>query len=677
MKHFITFQKRKGLQLPRGDSRSINTPLADAIVMELMKNGYRPDLPLYDALVLQSPEVLAEVYNDLCKGINDVMGGSGYEPIYRNFPQSVIAMSYREFVINALVHYWTFGTWRPEDEGYLQREFAIEPINYKPVTLITEKQFYAIFTDIVYSGSSISKWDKEIVDWFLDNTAIELNLDAIKFNETKAYIGQRLLTGTKALPIKYATAVLRIWAAYSGGDEGLKTNTKFKAPNSTQKRILSETLNGCVDLEESFKTYREQWLRVLFYLNPMATANKAKYPTLAEFTDRIRNRPETLKTFNSYVETYIAAKDQKIFDLLSKRLGVFMRRLDHLVRVFGTLAVDKFLETSPSMEQLVTIYNHFSDRDQSKDRAVVLAGQDSSTLSTFGALDAMDSKVVDKIRELVLDAINAKIVKKNKIFIDRSLYYRPLALNNRASSMSLDSKAIGTCELLPEGKTLRAYVHWHGGNDIDLSAMVITSDNGVSKVGWNGRHHLTESIIYSGDNTGYSSKNAEYIDIVFDKLPSNIEWIILDANVYRGETFKNWRTLGGVRAGWMMRAQPKANSHWLPETVEHSMKITSDAKSSYLLAVHVPTRNLVYLDMDNRSSRITTAEDALKFRIFLDKFVNLDNGDTEISWKKIAQGHILNVLAQEVVDNPEQADVIFDENTTWEQVSKILVEESL
>ena len=55
----------------------------------------------------------------------------------------------------------------------------------------------------------------------------------------------------------------------------------------------------------------------------------------------------------------------------------------------------------------------------------------------------------------------------------------------------------------------------------------------------------------------------------------------------------------------------------------------------------------------------------------------LDKGSDEIDWKKLAQGHVLNLLSKTVVDRPELADVIFDENTTWENISRILTDEKL
>lgn len=679
MKHFISFQKRKSLFLESGESQ--NQVIAYRIQAELMKYGFIFSKECFDVLSSQTEGTLTEVYQDLCKGLNELFGSGGYEPIYRNFPQSVQNMSYEEFVINAICHYWSFGTWRPEDEGYLNREFRLEPVNYREIGLLTLTQFGCIFTDIIYSGSSISKWDKEVVDWFIDSKfGIEVDIARITFKETKAYIGKRFLESGVSLPVRSATDVLRIYAAYSNGDEGLKENTKFKKPSNSIKRSLLKTLNECYDLEESFKTYREPWLRVLFYLNPLTSENKSKFKNLASWVGLLRNDPKKLKTFNSRVEEAIKNKDVKIFELLAKRKGVFMRRLNQLYSIFGMDAIDKFILSEPNFDQLIQVYNYFSDRAETKDRAVVLASQSKSQVNTFGALEVIDPKIVEFIQARLKTAIYYRVkTSDKKVFIDRSLYYRPLATNNRGSSFSLDSKSIGTVEKLPDdGKIIRCYVHWVGSSDIDLSGFVIFNDSRMERLGWDGKHTLSSAIIYSGDNTGYAAKNAEYLDLNMNELEKmGADWVIVDAKIFRGPKYAKWSG-EGVHAGWMTRKHPEANLHWLPETVSNATKLSSDANSAYLMAVHIPTRNLVYMDVaiDNNNS-VSTNEDALKMKVFLEKFVILDSGSEKIDWKKLAQGHVLNLLSKNVVSERDEADIVFDDKTPWETVSRAITEETI
>jgi hypothetical protein len=681
MKNFISFVKRKGLYVESSDVAYDNAGLVHQLNHELMSYGYVMTRDLFEKLALQSGEYIGQVYTDLLGGIKETVGGGGHEPIYRNFPQSVLALSYKEFAINAIMHYWSFGTWRPEDADYVKREFKLEVVNYKPVSLISREEFESIFTDLLYSGSSLSAFDKKVVDWFIEG-GYPFAFNKITFKETSAYVGKRLLDNPKheKLPTRDATSVLRIWAAYSGGDEGLKENTRFRKPTARQKRVLLATLNECYNTEESFKLYREQWLKVLFYLNPQAGSNAKKYEQTAWFANLLRNEPKSLRTFNSRVEELFNSKNPEVLSLLQKRPSAFARRLDHAVRVFGYEAVEKWTATGPGLTQLVSTYNHFTDRDQAKERSAVLASQSKSEVVTYDALAPLDKKLVSRIKDSLMTRIRAvgdrpTPLAGKRVYIDRSLYYRPLATNNRASSMSLDGRANGTVEAVPAksgSNTVRLYVHWEGRHDIDLSAFIIDADNNVVKVGWNGRHHSAEAVVYSGDNTGYSAKNAEYIDVNLGKLQKNAEWIVVEARIFRGpNTFKKWSP-GRVRAGWMLRAKPEANQHWLPETIDHSVVLESASSTAYLMALHVPTKNVAYLDVAMGNAIVSTNEDAVKMRTFLENIVTLDDGSPEVKWDKINQGHIIHVLAPNRVEKREEAEVVFDENTTWESISKYL-----
>ena len=666
MKHLISFQKKKGLHVIVGKNDINNMNTVKLINHQLMKHGFILSEELANALATKSSTYLTQVYNQLSDFLRIVVGGSGYEPIYRNFPQSVIDMTQAEFVWNAIRHYWSGGAWRPEDAGYLRREFAFEPVKYKTISLLTAKQYDSIFTDIIYSGDSISTFDKDIISYNLSLGA-KFNFNKISFNETKAYIGRLLLTNedTETLPTQDATLVLRMYSAYSGGDEGLKENTRFKNPRAFQRRILLRTLEGCYNLEEAFKMNREKWLRLLFYLHPMSAGNAKTYPTVAEYADLLRNNPKKLKTFNAYVDAYVDNRDPYVLEFLKKRPGVFTRKLDHMVRVYGYAAINKWMELDLRMEQLITAYNHFIDRAEKKNRGAVLAGAGSSEVVTYGALEPLDSKLVLKITSGILSRLQT-FRSDEKVFIDRALYYRPLATNNRASSLSLGSATAGTTERVDIQKTLRMYVHWHGSSDIDLSGLAITKDNQVVKVGWNGRSNL-KGIVYSGDNTGRSAKNAEYLDITPKDMLNSIEWVIVEARIYRGPS--NYAGYGGkARAGWMLRSKPEANIHWLPETIDNAIVLNSTSRTSYLSALHVPTGNIVMLDLAMGDKRVSSSEDGIKMRQYLETFVTLDDGSDEVKWDKINQGHVLSLLYT-VVDDADEADIVFDENTTAESVT--------
>lgn len=674
MKHFISFQKKKGLFLAKGEDS--NTSLVHQINHELMNYGFILSKELFDVLVTQTKTELEKVYDDVVGNITKITGGGGYEPIYTNFPQSVIALDYEQFLVNAIIHYWSFGTWRPTDESTINRTLAFEGVNFTEVKLISEFDYNSIFTNLVYSKNSLSSFDKEVVDMFITN-GVNVDLNRITFKETLAYVGKKLLDSEEltVLPTTNATDVLRIYSVYCGGDEGLKENTRFKNPSATQRKVLLNTLNKCNNLEDSFKTYREKWLRVLYFLHPMTPKNKKSFRNVYIYTDLLRNSPKSLRTFNSRVEELIENKDEDIFKLLKSRKGVFTRRLDHLVRTFGTKTIDQWLNCNVDLIDLYTAYNHFYGRDDDQvGRSAILANSSQSQVVTYKSLEPLKTEVVNEVRTKIkenLSKFKNVNLKGKKVFIDRSLYYTPFDMNNRASSLSLSGVPTGKCVKVEKGKTIRAFVHWHGSHDIDLSGMVIRKDNIVAKVGWNGNHHYKESIIYSGDNTGYSSKNAEYLDIDTSKLPDDVEWVIVDATIYRGPSkYSDWSE--PVRTGFMLRDKPESNDHWLPKTLEQSMVLNSSSKSAYLIAYHAPSNTMMYLDVTKSQSNVTTVEDAVVMRSFLDKHLVIDDGTDEISWDKLNQGHILNLLSEEVVNDSKDADIVFDEHTPTEEILSLV-----
>lgn len=669
MKHFISFQKKKGIYLNNPtvestqdyDIESEKNVLIHEINNELMGAGYFMSALLYKDLHKVSISELTSVYEDLTNGIKEIVGEGGYEPRYKNFPDSVRALSQDQFVINAILHYWTAGKFDPEGGEIIKRTYSREVKDYKVVGSITENEFNSIFTSILYSGKSISSFDKKVIDWFIANTTVTFDFTRITFKETLAYVGARLMNSSLSiLPIRSASNVLRVYAAYSGGDEGLKENTKFSKLNNSQVRLLKATLDNCYDLEESFKTYREPWLKVLFYLNPLSKKNAKKYPTLFKYASLIRNNPKELKTFNSYVEYYIANKDEKIFTLLSKRPGMFSRRLNHLYDVFGELAITKYLELNVSFEKLGEVFNYFAQRNNGGNRSAILASSSSSSLVEY--------KELKPIHPVVLHSIKNKIITKmqetyrlpefenKKVYIDPKLYFKPIPKNNRAASDSLASHSIGECIKYEGNAVIRAYVHWQGSNDIDLSGFCIDNKNNISKIGWDGLGS-NRFLTYSGDNTGNYPKNSEYLDVDTRLVPENINWVIVDCNVYRGQTFDKWNK-GKVLTGFQEVQNPSKSIKWNPSNTLNAMQLNTASKQCVLMAYHAPSKNIIYLDMDKAAmGNVSNANDATSIVTFLERNISVEQDD--INWDKLMMGHLIELRSHKLVENEMEADIVF------------------
>jgi hypothetical protein len=465
---------------------------------------------------------------------------------------------------------------------------------------------------------------------------------------------------------------LRAYAAFSGGDEGLKQHVKFANLNNSRKRSLLASLDRCVDLEDAFKGKSEIWKRALFNMNPMATANRKQYPNVAQFAERLRNQPKSLKTFNSKLQGAIDRNDfNQTMALCKMRPSLFAQKLNHLCGVFGTMVIPEFLKVNPSVKHLIAAYNRFANYEKTGG-ATILAGQDASNVTTYKTANNVTASQAATITEMLLNHLKVTLKESNeKVFIDPKLYYRPLATNNRAANFSLDVKAIGTTESLPEdAKVVRAYVHWHGKSDIDLSAHALVNGR-WKKIGWDSSYNSV-GITYSGDNTGHSNKNAEYFDVELDVAHANgVEWVLCNAFVYRGNAFGNWRSKGGVQVGYMIRQHPESNEHWLPETVKQALDMTTNARNTWAYAIHIPTRSFVYLDVNlSQASNVSTGNDAQAVLDYIETIFS-PKAD-KISWVKLNQGHLLNLMYPNTVDSVEEADLVFDENVGLDQIAVIM-----
>ena len=184
MKHFISLIKRQGLNIEAGTSN--NEALAHQINHELMNNGYILSKDLFDRLSTLDEVAMTAVYADIKKGLDHVVGGDGYVPTYKGFPQSVLATYYSTYLINAMAYYWSYGYFLPNEVEGLEKEFGFEAAKIKEVRLLENAEFDSIFTDIIYANNSISFFDKVVVDYFIAQGAT-FKFSNIKFKEIAAY----------------------------------------------------------------------------------------------------------------------------------------------------------------------------------------------------------------------------------------------------------------------------------------------------------------------------------------------------------------------------------------------------------------------------------------------------------------------------------------------------------
>ena len=237
--------------------------------------------------------------------------------------------------------------------------------------------------------------------------------------------------------------------------------------------------------------------------------------------------------------------------------------------------------------------------------------------------------------------------KVGKVYIDEEMYKIALPLAEASTQGGVGVLPRGSRLPLPEGKKIRAFTYWEKVNDIDLAVLGFTVDGKCSEFSWRTMwDRQSKGITFSGDQTSGFKGGSEYYDIVFDafmKKYPDTAYLVFTNNVYSDMHFNQCI----CRAGYMMRDVEDSGQVFEPKTVESSFVIDADSTSAYLFGIDLGAREFVWLNVANHSEmHIAALQDAT----FLLEYFRIT--------EHMNVGKFFEWMAQEVVDNPSEADIV-------------------
>lgn len=660
------------------------SPAVLSIQAEFMRLGFVLSREATDVLSTLPERSLQEFYADVLPILASLKGDDVvYEPMYPNFPQQVMEASDAELFLNAILHYWTFGQWKPEYQK-LARDFHLESVKFREVGVVGDREFRQIFKRLLSSNDSLSKTDRTAVEWFLRNEE-GLEFPDMKFKETLCFVASVLLDQRKdivGLP-KTATDVLRIATALADGDISLAKNTKFPSFPRRVRRALCECLrNMRIDTDDLLR-HRGKFVRLFHALHVGEFG-------LHEVAAVARDRSIKPQTWRGKVETAITKRDlSEAVALLSKRPGEFARRLDHLFRLsddknaaqvaaqFGGVA-----DRVPTRILLQLMGHARKRREETSKRVVMPKGGTQRAYMLRNTLPPIPEVASDQLqlscRQNLLDRF-AELPEMGKVFIDSRLDGCPIPTQMRSASEGLFQVARGTRLPIGDDKgTLRFFIYWVG-SDIDLSASLHDADlNMIERIAYTNLRSDRYEACHSGDITHAPNGAAEFIDITIDKaVKFGARYVAMNVLVYHGPSFKEHET---VYAGWMTREKPNSNEIFDPKTVEQRVSLTSESRNAIPVLFDLVERKAIWVDLalkgrsgwdagprwrpgNNVESNRVTIQDNLE------SILNLDN--------KISLGELFRLHAEargaELVETPDEADEVFslDQGVTPFQTSTI------
>ena len=215
--------------------------------------------------------------------------------------------------------------------------------------------------------------------------------------------------------------------------------------------------------------------------------------------------------------------------------------------------------------------------------------------------------VFSTIRNKILpDILRKKAIGKVWIHPDMKKIAVPLQMATSESGWGV--LPTGSKLDIPEGKHIRFFTYWEKVNDIDLSCIGLQEDGSQIEFSWRreGRWRSTrEAICFSGDETAGYNGGSEYFDInieEFRKAYPKVKYLIGCDNIYSpGCNFCDVLATGG----FMVREDLDRGEIFEPKTVATSFRLTSDVRFTYMFAIDLENRQMIWLNIaDDRNSAI-------------------------------------------------------------------------
>lgn len=661
------------------------------IVATMNKNievfGYTMSEALFDKLVHMKAKNREVMYDALVNGLKEITGADrGYNPMYPNFPESVMEKDDFELYFNAIVHYWSFGTLLP----YEEKKERVPLFNTAKVKVLEAGSFddlNDIFNNFCASKTSLSKSDVDDMVFILNSAKVTLP-DEIPFKENTACICRLLVdTGVDTdgslcrKYIKTATDVLRLVTAMSDGDVSLAENTKFRNLKRGERRIIMNLLAGCGNAAEDMSRYAGRWIRVGEKLHPGEFAKNERYTKVVQAFGVIRNDGK-IKSFAGRVDAAVASGDvNTVVSLLKKRPGEFARRIDFLLRTFDKDADRKAVIMSfasvakdVSSTVLLQVREHFINKLDGSDDMRVFFPKGNLARSYY-VKNNKTKTIPEDVMKMVIAVCESTLVNiygnrefLGKVYIDEALknYTVPFSLRSAGKTMTAVSRG-SRIAIDDSAKIIRPFIWWTNTKDniidVDLSVAVFADNwDCLEHVSYTNLKSSRFGICHSGDITNGGPVDgegvAEFIDLDIEKaLSAGARYAAFNVYNFSDENFSK---MEHAAFGFMTRNDMKSGEIFEPSTVKQRMDLASATTTCIPVIFDLRERVLIWCDMALTADHVRAGYGGINVESNLPSVVVTCKAMVDVKKPNLYDLFTFNAKARGVItDNPDEADIRF------------------
>ena len=657
----------------------------DAALTALRALGYRLSTPAREALI--HPEQAWALVNAAAR-LTSGSPAAEYRPFYPDFPVQVRSASEATLLVNAALHYLgdvvgvrILPDYRPSPREPLPGDDGA----LTELGLATAQNLERIVADLIAQATPFSAQDRA------DLTALS---DFGPEAAPRVAVKENLAVLTVTFPdldfsasYRTVTDVLRLAVALAGGDVSLAEPCRFPSFSRAQRRRLLGLLDAVGQVQDSRDSAEEmarrceRWKRLARHLRPGDYARR--FPRATKLLHQVASG-DAEAGFTSRLEVALARRDvEGALRLLSTRPGVFARRLNHLLRLCVDEAarervVAEFARVAPevSLPVLVRLWEYFSSPGPETLPWRVVAikaatGTKTTLIPSTRRPGPTDAAVVRAVEEALRQR-----KRLGRIAVDQGMYEgytAPVGL--RSASPGMRTAGRGTRLPLPEGETIRFFLHWRDlpeappkapgpagpaaaedrdtRVDLDLSAFFVSED--FTRTEQIAYYNLrSTAAVHSGDLTSAPDGAAEFIDVTLaEALRQGWRYVVMTVHSFShhrlSEVPECW-------AGAMARgADPQSGEVFEASTVMQRLDLVSPTFNATPFVIDIAERRLIWWDLPVGVGEHQVANlDRSRNRV-LAHLLDLLEG------RRMPLAHLLGLLADDVVEDPDEAELVFGE----------------
>lgn len=595
------------------------------------------------------------------------------EAFYRGFPESVYSLTPIQRLVDQMYSYvrtYGLGEWDVarhsifEDEKIQRQAFKedCDIVEFKVVELKeAETLIKEAVSDFLRSTRPLNDDQYALVKHYISVNGVPCNI-ASK-NTTIKLVADLRDVGL-AVGQLYIPDVIKL-VDYINYEEYKKPSVRKLNLKNQDRKFITRIIHGLFKkvtylyFPDCFEK-RKEWKGLLHHIHFKPESHEEEV-----FVTAIRYKTENLSSYSEFERIMNEGRIEAATDFLltAKGSGAVARNFDYILsRASESKTPIRYSRIFDAVGQAngiillqLLMHYHFYDHGV-KPRTFIFTKHNQLVKHT-------ETNTEHRARRTVLSPSFVEIIKQRiceqlcdhyshklgKVYISEEMKKIALPIQENTSSSGYGVLTKGSRLPIPRGKIVRLFTYWERVNDIDLSLIGFNEDGTQTEFSWRTMaSRSSRAICYSGDETSGFHGGSEYydvdLDVVRERYP-DMKYLVVCNNIftYSCSSFKDCDCI----AGYMLRDRVGSGEVYEPKTVKSAFQVNAGGRFAYLFAIDLESSELVWLNLSLMDD-VTVAGESRFSK--LEPYIYV----TDV----ISAYDLFNMLATELVDDIDQADVI-------------------